>query len=341
MSNIILPWHDDLWQQMMLRLQQNRLPHALLFCGVPGLGKSLFAERLAKFLLCENSQINHKTMMQACGHCKACNLLQARTHPDLIEVKPTEVGKQISIQQIRELIQLCILTSSYGGYQIIIVQPAEAMNRNAANSLLKLLEEPSKNTLIMLISHQPMVLLATIRSRCQHINFANPNKNIVATWLQKQLKTIDSHYDAQLLLNLSIQAPLTALELAKTDNLQKRELLFNQLVELLNNQIDPVQIAEQWKKENAEQILYWMLTLTMDLIRYGTTEQIQYVTNYDYQNKLQYIILQCKIQNLFFLLDLQTEAYRLIKNTNVNTHNVLESMAINWFNLKTLRGQLL
>ena len=131
MSNI-LPWHESLWQQILSR--QNNLPHALLLYGAKGMGKSLFAQYLTKTLLCDQKQ--------ACGNCKPCKLLIANTHPDLMTIQPADVGKQISVDQIRSTIQFCALTSKYGHYQIVIIDPAEAMNRNASNSLLKLLEEP-------------------------------------------------------------------------------------------------------------------------------------------------------------------------------------------------------
>ncbi len=101
----ILPWHDQLWQQMLQRWQQDRLPHALLLCGPQGMGKAIFARRLAETLLCDQP----RAQGQACGICKPCHLLNAATHPDLMQVQPVEVGKQISVDTIRGLIQFCNL----------------------------------------------------------------------------------------------------------------------------------------------------------------------------------------------------------------------------------------
>lgn len=327
--NTILPWHKTLWQQIQRSHQQNRLPHALLLCGPQGMGKALFARCLAESLLCEQPQ----TEGQACGHCKTCLLLRAETHPDLLQIQPADVGKAITVDQIRALIQFSTLTTNYGHNQIIIVNPAEAMNRNAANSILKLLEEPPSSTLLMLISHQPMALLATIRSRCQRIDFSRPDKTITLTWLRKQLPSETGQ--TQLLLNLTTQAPLAALALAKTEGMKKRGELFNSLAELPKGKNDPVQIAKQWNQHDAAQIIQWMLSWTMDIIRYALTESKRNLINHDWSEPLQRQAKQLDLHGLFNLLDLQTETLRLITSkANIKPQGLLETLAIAWLKLK-------
>jgi len=275
----------------------------LLLCGPTGMGKGVFAQCLAEALLCETPLKTGEESGSACGHCKPCHLLQAKTHPDLLQIQPADVGKQISIDQIRHLIQFCVLTAHYGRYQIIIIKPAEAMNRNASNSLLKLLEEPPPKTLIMLVSHQPMALMATIRSRC---------------------------YDIRLLLNLSSQAPFAALALA--NDMTKRRELFDSLAALSSGKNDPVHIAEGWSQLEVVPILQWMLSGTRDMIRYAMTAQTHYLVNHDYQEMLQRFARQFDLHSLFKLLDLQTEAYQLVTSkANVKAQGLLESIAIAWF----------
>lgn len=331
----ILPWHDSLWQQVLRRQQQDRLPHAFLLCGPPGMGKAWFARRLAAILLCEKSfQLPEAERLEsACGHCQSCHLLTAETHPDLLLVQPTAGGQLISVEQIRELIKFCSLTSYYGRYQIVIINPAEAMNRNAANSLLKLLEEPPPNTLFMLISHQPMALLATIRSRCQRLDFSHPNRDLTQAWLHKQLKH-SSEFNIPLLLNLSAQAPLAALTLVTNEGMAKRREFFDSLIQLSNAQHDPIKIAEKWTQLETTLIWQWLLSWTMDIIRYAATGQTKYFINQDYQNPLQSLAKQLDLPNWFELLDSQQEAYQLIvKNTNVKLQGLLESIAITWVKL--------
>ena len=315
MSNI-LPWHEPLWQQILSR--KSNLPHALLLYGPKGMGKSIFAQYLTETLLCDQKQ--------ACGNCKSCKLLMANTHPDLMTIQPADVGKQISVDQIRSTIQFCSLTAKYGHYQIVIINPAEAMNRNAANSLLKLLEEPPSDTIIILISHNPMILTATIRSRCQKLDFSRPDKNLTYNWLCEHLTNQKHIY---LLLNLSAQAPLAAVELA--DNMDKRQELFNSLVTLPSN--NPIKIAANWAKMEIALVLKWLLSWTTDVIRYSITGQTQLLVNQDQIESLQKFSNNLNLQHLFKLLDLQQEAYQLI-NSNIKPQGLLESIAIAWVELK-------
>ncbi len=357
-----LPWHDTLWQQVLLRSQQDRLPHALLLSGPPGMGKALFARRLADILLCEKFPLHTHgeqsisnqqspsvsfqdgsipTDATVCGQCKSCHLLRAQTHPDLIQVQPAETGRLITIEQIRGLIQFYNLTANYGRYPIAIVAPAEAMNRNAANSLLKLLEEPPPKTLIMLVSHQLKALPATILSRCQRLDFASPNA-VARTWLRNHLKDKKGTRESelQLLLNLSAQAPLAALALAETEGMAKRRALFESLTQLPTGQNDPVQVAEGWSKLEATSVLQWMLSWTMDIIRFATTGQAQYIVNYDHQDTLQRLAKQLNLHRLFEMLDLQQEAYGLVTgNANIKPQGLLESIAIAWVKLGPQRPQ--
>jgi DNA polymerase-3 subunit delta' len=322
-----LPWHQPLWHTLLNAWSQQRLPHSLLLCGTKGMGKAIFARQLAEFLLCEHPRI-HNDIPKICGYCKPCLLLKAHTHPDLFRVEPAEEGKQIAIDQIRQLIEFCTLTANYGRHQIIILNPAEAMNQNAANSLLKLLEEPPKSTMLLLISHRPSALLATIRSRCQRFDFSRPDKTVAHDWLTQK---IPNPQLAPLLLNLSAHAPLAALNLVEGDELNKRRELFDTLTQLPQGKLDPVKIAEQWNKQQVAQILHWMLIWTMDLIRYSQSRNEQVVINQDYREPLQRLARQVNSRYLFKLLDLQQDAYRLVMGTsNVKTQGLLETIAIAW-----------
>lgn len=325
----LLPWHHSLWQPLLNAWQQNRLPHALLLTGPQGMGKTFFAQRLAGLLLCTQPQPEGK----ACGQCKSCHLIQVDNHPDISWVGPLQEGKQITIEQIRNLMEFCTLTAQYGRYQIVLINPAEAMNRNASNSLLKLLEEPPAKTLLILISHQPMGLLATIRSRCQRIDFRRLKGT--EAWLQNQLPP---QLNAQLLLNLTHQAPLAALALVKEEGLVKRKQLLDSLTQqLLNHPQDPISLAEKWNAlEDPPQILRWMLSWTMDIIRCAMTGQG--LINGDYQETLQHLSKRLNIINVFKLLDLQNETYQIVMGTtHVKPQGLLESIAIMWTDIQQQR----
>lgn len=166
----IYPWQQAQWQSVLQQLQADRLPHALLLAGPSGLGKRSFANALAAHALC----VKHT----ACGQCRSCLLLNASNHPDLLELQPEAEGKAIKIEQVRELVTELGQTAQQGSYQVVVIEPAEAMNKAGANALLKTLEEPPGPVIFLLISHQPATIPATIRSRCQRLNFMVPDRAI-------------------------------------------------------------------------------------------------------------------------------------------------------------------
>ncbi|MFO6082911.1 DNA polymerase III subunit delta', partial [Pseudomonas aeruginosa] len=154
----IYPWQQALWSQLGGRAQH---AHAYLLYGPAGIGKRALAEHWAAQLLCQRP-----AAAGACGECKACQLLAAGTHPDYFVLEPEEAEKPIRVDQVRDLVGFVVQTAQLGGRKVVLLEPAEAMNVNAANALLKSLEEPSGDTVLLLISHQPSRLLPTIKSRC-------------------------------------------------------------------------------------------------------------------------------------------------------------------------------
>ena len=138
-----LPWQISAWQQLHARMENGTLPHALLVCGAAGTGKAHFAQAFAALALCRHPEKAH-----ACGHCGSCHQLAAAAHPDYHPVTIPEDKTAILVDQIRELSQTLALTSQHNGRKIGLLTPADAMNANAANSLLKTLEEPSAGTLL-------------------------------------------------------------------------------------------------------------------------------------------------------------------------------------------------
>src|SRR5687768_12580266 len=138
MSADLLPWHSAHFSHLIALRDQGRLGHAYLLEGPRGLGKRAFALYLARALLCQRPQAGHP-----CGTCQSCLLLAAGTYPDLWQVEPEEDKRAIRIEQLRDTVDFMSRTAGPGSRKVIIISPAEAMNVNAANALLKALEEPS------------------------------------------------------------------------------------------------------------------------------------------------------------------------------------------------------
>lgn len=182
----MLPWHREHWARLMTRRERDAMPHALLLCGPAGMGKRDFAERFVRGLLCQQAVDG-----EACGVCRSCLLLDAGSHPDRIGLsyglrKDGVQRSEIVVDQIRDLSARLAMSSQFGGWQVATIDPADALNAAAANALLKTLEEPASQTLLMLLADAPWRLPQTIRSRCQRIEFHLPEAGDALAWLQAQ-----------------------------------------------------------------------------------------------------------------------------------------------------------
>lgn len=244
----VLKLHENVWNSLQAR--RERLPHSLLLVGQKGLGKFELAKRFAASLLCESPLGDG----QACGRCLACNWYSQGNHPDFRLLQPdaladeaeVEDGKkkpsqQITIDQVRSLDDFLNVGTHRAGLRIIVVHPAEAMNRSTANSLLKTLEEPAPSTLFLLVSNESIRLLPTIRSRCQVVPVAVPQPKVA-----EQVLLDDGVTEAARWLALAGGAPGLALELAASGQGAWLELLIKRLASGKN--VDPLGMAGELEK---------------------------------------------------------------------------------------------
>lgn len=318
----IFPWQQSQWQRLTARQKNGTLPHAILLAGLQGIGKFIFAQALAEFLLCEQAGD------VACGTCKACQLLMAQTHPDLYVLQPEETGKTIKIDQIRSLIESLNKTSQQGRYQVAIIEPAEAMNIAASNALLKTLEEPAGNVALILVSHQPGLLPATIRSRCQIIYFSITAQDNVKKWLSKQ---VPAEINIELLLSLAEQAPLRAVALANNQYLEQRNHVLKNLIDLQARKIDPVKSATMLTNVDLRQILLTVATILVDLIKIKLIRESRFIANQDKLHELQPLANKISLPKLFDLQKKILELQQLMnKNINLNSALALEDFFIDF-----------
>jgi DNA polymerase-3 subunit delta' len=189
-----LPWQLAAWSRLQSLRAASALPHALLLSGPEGVGKTLFAAAFAKQLLCASP-----TDRGACGCCHACALVVAGTHPDFHQLLPDGRAERIRIDAVRALCQLLAGKAQMLGHKVALIQPAERLNTNAANALLKTLEEPAAGTFIILVSDKPRLLPATVRSRCQTVGFGLPSAELLRHWAQSQ--ALGPEFDAALRLS--------------------------------------------------------------------------------------------------------------------------------------------
>lgn len=204
---MIYHWHTAQWQQ--LSEHWSNQPNAWLFSGKENTGKTAFARHTAQALLCEQPAPDH----QPCGSCPSCHLFAQHSHPDFYELCPEipedePAGRkllQIKIDAVRHMIERIQLSSVRGGKRVVLIHPAESMNLQAANGLLKILEEPPAEVEFLLVTHARDKLLPTIRSRCRQMVLPAPSHQQALDWLNQQ------HTDhAEALLAFHAGAPLFA-----------------------------------------------------------------------------------------------------------------------------------
>ena len=292
-----------------------------------GLGEQ-FAHAFTMRLLCLSDSADSQSV---CGSCQSCQLFIAGSHPDLTFISPEEEGKQIKIAQIRELIEYVALKSFSGSSKIAIIEPADAMNRATANSLLKTLEEPPSQSMMLLLTHQPSKLPITIRSRCQRIDFEPVFDQASIDWLQTKLA--DTSISSESLLRLAGGGPLKAIELIEEDQLQFRDALINDLKSIAEKSYDPVQIAANWQAIGTENIISSLLKIIQDLIRLKLLREQAKLVNLDLKDDLQDLVNSLDLPELVRNYDFVLLKYQQSHGPmNYNPLSLLEEIVLNWNN---------
>lgn len=317
------PWQQGAWQGLMARVAQQRLPHAILLTGIAGIGKRHLASCLAHSLLCDN-RLEDGT---ACGQCRSCLLLTAGTHPDYLLVQPEEEGKGIGIDKIRALGEFQSLKSQYTHGRVIQLHPADALNINAANALLKTLEEPSGDTTLILATDRPMSLLATIRSRCQQIVLqpaVGPEPDL---WLRSRLQHTE-FYDNSL-LQMSGSAPLRALHWAENGELDWRRQRCDELQALERNEYSAVALAKNWYEIGSDRILPWFYGMVLDLLRLKQIPQATPQSNPQLQQQLHSLADRVDLDFLQQLGERMQEWMRSMRG-QINQQLLLEELLLAW-----------
>jgi DNA polymerase-3 subunit delta' len=232
--HIPYPWQQQAWQRIQQQIEQNKMPHALLLSGQQGIGKWHFAQSLGNYLLCSSPRAD-----LACGQCRNCQLTLANSHPDKKFLIPEEGAKTIKIDQVRELASFVSKTSQQGGRKVILLGPVEQLNTNSANALLKSLEEPAGDTVLILYTHVLSAVMATIRSRCQLVPMLTPLRPQSREWLANlQIE------DGDALLELAGGAPLIARDMVEGDYLEHLQLFVNTLDTLTKSSVSSQQVPD-------------------------------------------------------------------------------------------------
>jgi len=255
-----LPWQQGVWSRIFQQYERQRLAHAYLLSGEKGLGKMHFAWAFSRLVLCGNVADG-----RPCGSCRSCQLMQAGNHPDCQIIQPQEGSRVLKVDQIRSLAHYIGQTSHGGGRKVAILSPVDSLNVNAANALLKTLEEPAGDSVLLLLCDNPGRLLPTIRSRCQQEYFAIPSHEKAVDWLSAQST---GGHDLDPLLLLCGGRPLTVLQQMQDGKENLVAKILQEFLMFVHLQLDPVEFAQRNKELDTALILEYLWQLVVHAIRY-------------------------------------------------------------------------
>ena len=308
-ENMIHPWNQTLWQRLEKNIAQGRLPHALMLCGPQGLGKYAFAKALAAKVITERPE-----------------LIDEGSHPDYFEVLPEDRAHAIKVDQIRLLSQKLNQTAQYNGYQVAIIHPAQNMNVQAANALLKTLEEPPGQVLIVLICDQLGNLPATILSRCQKLDFYYQPSGEAKAWLRSELSE-----EAELYLKLANDAPLRAVELSKENVLEQRDTVLKALIHFSQRKLSVVASAKALADVDKLRLMYLLSLITQDLLKLAAGATDDTMINIDRLDALKRFVAKFSLEQLQSWDKALAQAQNLIaRGANINLGLLLENLLLSY-----------
>ncbi|WP_459659853.1 hypothetical protein ACL9Z5_002081 [Acinetobacter calcoaceticus] len=239
----VYPWQKTTWDTLTTRFPN--IGHGLLFYGKQGCGKHAFAKHFLAWVLCLNKQPHG-----ACGECSSCQWLKSDTHPNYVHITTDEENKKqnakIKIEKIRDLLPFVQQTGE--GWRVILIEPAEALNLASSNALLKTLEEPGERVVLILLADHYLKLPATIRSRLQHFALDRISYEQATSYLDEHLSEL-AEVQPDLLLGLSNDMPLQAIEIAKSDWFAKRQIFLNDWLKIVAQKNMPLFFSGKWQKE--------------------------------------------------------------------------------------------
>ena len=335
---MMFPWHNQAFAKLKQMIDQNHLPHALLITGMPKMGKFELMQQLVQTLLCKD---------QSCGQCKLCRsvakdnarevldtpvLIRRSHYPNMVYCR-TEMNergiesKNIRIDQVRAFCEA--LNKTADDLQIGVLFYADQMNVSAANSLLKTLEEPRENTLIILLAHNPKNLPATIVSRCQSVHIAPAYDLDTEAWLENHISEIqNADFDVTQLLENTHGVPFKVLSELSGDGFIHYQNWQNQLLGIA---IHPAMVNQVQDFEGNEvAVLNCLQNLVIEGIRLKSLGHEGGLV------ELNKVVQTVKTDFLFRLLDDIYHAISLSKTT-VNIKLLLDNVLIVWSHITHLK----
>lgn len=269
-----MPWLQGARDKVQARLGAGRLAHALMVTGEAGVGKRAWADHVAHLLVCENSQGAQTGAKPApCGVCRQCQLVASESHPDIRVYTPENKSRVIRISQIRDLSAFAVGSPRVAARKVVIVDRADQLNINAANGLLKTLEEPPEDLVLLLLQEGGRPVLPTIRSRCQTLTIPLPDEKQGLAWLQASVANMESsganvsEEHCRKALRLAGGAPHLALTYLQDDYLAARDAALDHFRRFMKFQLTVTEAAKPFKALGHEESIRLFEGWAADLAR--------------------------------------------------------------------------
>lgn len=300
-------------------LRQGRLAHAYLFHGIEGVGKRKTALALAKTINCTGPETG-----EACCTCGSCLRIESGTHPDILRIGRS--GSFIRIEQIRNLQKELIFRPFEGRYRVVVIDEGNFLNKESSNCLLKTLEEPPEQSIIILIVTDVEELLPTIVSRCLIVPFRPLSPSVISRCLLERTSRI-SEEEAELLGLLSGGSMETAIRLSEPENMNARKELCRRLSQISRRHLDTAMaLAEDLaeKKDDLSDMTTMLKTFIRDVIalKKGLAEKC--LINKDLKDMITLCADEWRAEDIFKSWDLLTRAEHALSR-NFNRQLILEN----------------
>ncbi|MCU4502779.1 DNA polymerase III subunit delta' [Acinetobacter sp. WU_MDCI_Abxe161] len=318
----VYPWQQTTWDTLTTRFPN--IGHGLLFYGKQGCGKHAFAKHFLAWVLCLNKQAQGP-----CGECSSCQWLKSDTHPNYVHITTDEENKKqnakIKIEKIRDLLPFVQQTGE--GWRVIVIEPAEALNLASSNALLKTLEEPGERVVLILLADHYLKLPATIRSRLQHFALDRISYEQATSYMNEHLSEI-AEVQPDLLLGLSNDMPLQAIEIAKSDWFAKRQIFLNDWLKIVAQKDMPLFFSGKWQKELSFSDFIMLFEYLLGDLICVKLNQPQKNTDLDFDQLSSYYDLE----SLFNIYNELQQAKKLVEQ-NVQSQLIIDQLFITLMNI--------
>jgi len=310
------------WLNKYLKgFSKDRPHHSYLITGCEGLGKSALSKHLSGYLFCTNNEIS------ICKECQSCKFYLEDNHPDFYLIEKEQDKKNISISQINQLREKIYESAFLGKRKIINIPNIEQMSRDASDAMLKVLEEPPKDTFFVITSSLVYRIPATIRSRSLEIAIDSPTLSEFAKWMGK----VNSE-DVNLAYFLSSKRPYIAKDLLELNLTALRSDFIEDIGGIIKSGKDLVNVSDRWVKQtdSLPLKLQWMSHILMDSIKYKASKEYAEIMP-DTATMTNYLGEKSDIHNLHELLNQTNKLLSMVvSETNLRKEYQLQSLFVDW-----------